>query len=207
MKTDIYSRIKECELIIYKLINKYSNYFNRDDLYQAGCIGVIKASNNFKSNDNIKFSTYAYKYIMGEMIDFMRHDKNIIVSEEIYSIYKRYIKVKELLCNKYEREVSFKEISSYMGISEQYLLSVIEAVSFSKELDSNEIYSDDTDSLVNSINLEDAMTSLTSSEKDLIDYRYYFGYSQKETADMMGMSQAKISRKERLILMKIKDNI
>ena len=94
-----------------------------------------------------------------------------------------------------------------MGISEQYLLSVIEAVSFSKELDSNEIYSDDTDSLVNLINLEDAMTSLTSSEKDLIDYRYYFGYSQKETADMMGMSQAKISRKERLILMKIKDNI
>ena len=207
----INERIIECEGIIYKLINRYKNYHNFDDLYQAGCIGIIKASKKYDDNSNTKFSTYAFKYIMGEMIDFIRKDKNIIVSEEIYTIYKKYLHVKELLTNKYEREVSFEEICNYLNIDKNYLLNIIESINYSKSIEEDEminsLYLDDRNDIDNEILLKNELGELDNFEKTLINYRYYEGYSQNETADIMGMSQAKVSRQEKLILKKIKDNI
>ena len=203
-------RIKECEGIIFKLANKYKNYYNFEDLYQAGCIGIIKANKNYKGNT--KFSTYAFKYILGEMIDFIRKDKSIIVSEEVYYLYKKYLYVKELLYEKYEREVSFDEICNYMEIDKNVLLNIIESISFAKSINEDEIiYNsvsfDDRDSIDDEILLKMELDNLDNLEKDLIKIRYYEGYSQSETAMKMGISQAKVSRQERLILKKIKDNI
>ena len=84
--------IKESEGLIYKIASKYSMYYSIDDLYQVGSIGVIKAYKNFKRDTSVKFSTYAYKYVLGEIIDFIRKDRNIVVSEEYMAIYKKYIK-------------------------------------------------------------------------------------------------------------------
>ena len=203
-------RIKECEGIIFKLANKYKNYYNFEDLYQAGCIGIIKANKNYQGNT--KFSTYAFKYILGEMIDFIRKDKSIIVSEEVYYLYKKYLYVKELLYEKYEREVSFDEICNYMEIDKNILLNIIESISFAKSINEDEkIYNslsfDDRGSIDNEILLKMEIDNLDDLEKDLIKNRYYEGYSQSETAMKMGISQAKVSRQERLILKKIKDNI
>ena len=203
-------RIKECEGIIFKLANKYKNYYNFEDLYQAGCIGIIKANKNYKGNT--KFSTYAFKYILGEMIDFIRKDKSIIVSEEVYYLYKKYLYVKELLYEKYEREVSFDEICNYMEIDKNVLLNIIESISFAKSINEDEIiYNslsfDERGSIDDEILLKMELDNLDNLEKDLIKIRYYEGYSQSETAMKMGISQAKVSRQERLILKKIKDNI
>ena len=202
------SLIHENEGLIFKIASKYKNYYNIEDLYQAGCIGIIKASKNYKENSECKFSTYAYKYILGEIIDFIRNDKNIILSNESYSIYKRYLKVKELLESKYNRDISFGEICSYMNIDERCMLNIIESVSMSKNIEENEsiINNNEEISIDEIIDLNNYLDMLSIEEKKLINYRYYQGYTQCETASLMGLSQVKVSRSEKLILSKIKKN-
>ena len=114
---DYDSLIKENEWLIYSLIKKYPNY-NKEDLYQAGIIGIIKAYKKYNSNIGIKFSTYAYKYILGEIIKCISEQRNIQVSEDYISISKRYLQVKKLLTDKYNREATFKEICEVLDVSE-----------------------------------------------------------------------------------------
>ena len=207
MKEKIYLKIKENENLIYKLASKYKNYYNFDDLYQAGCIGVIKAYKNYKEN-NTKFSTYAYKYILGEMIDYIRKDKNIIISDEAYDIYRKYIKIKELLNEKYQREVSFSEICKYMNIDENNMVRIIESIYVDKsETSLDNSYVDSRDNIDNEIFIQSEINNLTDYEKSLINYRYYLGYTQDETASILGTNQVKISRNEKLILKKLRENI
>jgi len=208
MKDKVYIRIKENEGLIYKLASKYSTYYNIDDLYQAGCIGIINACKNYDEKSNTKFSTYAYKYILGEMVEFIRKDKNIIVSDDAYSLYKKYLQVKELLNKKYEREVSFQEICSFMNIDECYLLSIIESIYVDKNDEVyNNYYIDSRNSIENEILINSELDNLSEFERNIINYRYYFGYSQSETANLLGVNQVKVSRNEKMILQKIKDNI
>ncbi len=206
------SLIKENEWLIYEIANRYSAYYNIDDLYQAGSIGIIKASRTYKSDYNVKFSTYAYKSILGEIIDFIRKDRNIIISNEAYQIYKKYLHIKELLSSKYSSEPSFKEICSFMNIDEKDMLKIIEGISCVKSTDENEMVSsyycsDDRDTIDDKILLNNELDKLNEFDKSLINYRYYEGYTQSETADIMGISQVKVSRQEKLILSRLKDNI
>lgn len=209
MNDEVYLSIKDNENLIYKIASKYSNYYNIDDLYQAGCVGIIKAHKNYKPNNKTKFSTYAYKYILGEMIDFIRKDKKIIISDEVYELYRRYIKVKELLSSKYEKEISFSEICNYMNIDERYMLNIIESIN--QSLDSNDyeniIYKDDRSIIDEEIMLSSEIDELNEFDKSLINYRYYLGYTQSETADILGISQVSVSRNEKTILQRIKNNI
>ena len=175
MNDIMYELIKANEGLIYKIASKYSKYYSIEDLYQVGSIGVIKAYKKYREDSNAKFSTYAYKYVLGEIVDFIRKDRNIIVSEEYMSIYKKYINIRELLFTKYEREPSFSEISR--------------------------------DDILNKILIDTELESMDEIDRKIIDYRYYQGYSQSETATLMGMSQAGVSRSEKLILSKIKDKI
>ena len=207
MKDIVYSKIKENENLIYKIASKYSNYYNIDDLYQAGCMGIIKACKNYKDN-NTKFSTYAYKYIMGEMIDYIRKDKNIIISDETYDLYRKYLKIKELLCEKYQRDISFSEICNYMNIDENKMIRIVESIYVSKcESNIENSYIDSWENIDNELFIESEIDNLTDYEKSLINYRYYLGYSQDETAKLLGTNQVKVSRNEKLILKKLKENI
>ena len=209
---DVLINIENNKSLIYKLANKYKEYYSIDDLFQAGCVGIIKATKNYDKSSNCKFSTYAYKYILGEMIDYIRKDKNIIVSEEIYDLYKKYIHVKELLFNKYEREVTFSEICSFMNMDEKYMLSIIESINVSKSIDEdinvyNSLSFDNRKNIDDNILLKDEIELLNDFEKDLINYRYYQGYSQEETAKLLGINQVKVSRQERLILTKMRNKL
>ncbi len=207
---ETYKRIKESEGLIYSIAKKYSSYNDIDDLYQAGSIGVIKAINKYDKNSNVKFSTYAYKYILGEIIDFIRKNKTIIVSDEVYDIYKKYIKIRDLLSSKLQREVSFSEICSYMGIEEKQMICIIESVSYSKSIDDNlyDTVSNDYRNIIdNEILLSNEIETLNDFDKSIINYRYYEGYTQDETAKIMGISQAKASRCEKIILNRMRENI
>ncbi len=201
--------IKESEGLIYKIASKYSMYYSIDDLYQVGTIGVIKAYKNYKKDTSVKFSTYAYKYILGEIIEFIRNDRNIKVSEEFMSLYKKYLSVKSMLTSKLEREPSFNEICSFMEISESVLRNVIETIAFTKSTDENDYdYGNDKrEEIDNKILLENELSSMDEFDRSLIEYRYYFGYTQSETADVLGVSQVKVSRQEKLILSRMKSNI
>lgn len=212
MKEAMYELIKANEGLIYKIASRYTKYYNIEDLYQVGSIGIIKAYKKYRSESGAKFSTYAYKYVLGEIIDFIRKDRNIVVSEEYMNIYRNYIRIKELLFTKYEREPSFSEIASFMEIRENELLFVIESVMFTCSNEVNEEFTyegsvDDREDILNKILIESELSSMEESDRMLIDYRYYQGYSQSETAFLLGMSQAKVSRNEKLILSKMKKNI
>ena len=212
MNDIMYELIKANEGLIYKIASKYSKYYSIEDLYQVGSIGIIKAYKKYREDSNAKFSTYAYKYVLGEIIDFIRKDRNIIVSEEYMSIYKKYINIRELLFIKYEREPSFSEISSFMEISESELLNIIESVMFTMSSEVSEDFTyegvvDNRDDILNKILIDTELESMDEIDRKIIYYRYYQGYSQSETAILMGMSQAGVSRSEKLILSKIKDKI
>lgn len=201
--------IKESEGLIYKIASKYSMYYSIDDLYQVGSIGVIKAYKNFKRDTSVKFSTYAYKYILGEIIEFIRTDRNIRVSEEYMSLYKKYLSVKTLLTTRYDREVAFKEICSFMEIDESVMLNIIETISFTKSMDEKDYdYGNDKrEEIDNRILLDTELSLMDDFDRQLIEYRYYQGYTQSETADVLGVSQVKVSRQEKLILERMKSNI
>ncbi len=201
--------IKESEGLIYKIASKYSMYYSIEDLYQVGSIGVIKAYKNYKKDTSVKFSTYAYKYILGEIIEFIRCDRNIKVSEEYMSLYKKYLSIRSLLTSKLEREPSFSEICSFMEIDEGVLRNVIETISFTKSTDESDYdYGNDKrEEIDNKILLENELSSMDDFDRNLIEYRYYQGYTQSETADALGVSQVKVSRQEKLILSRMKSNI
>ena len=201
--------IKESEGLIYKIASKYSMYYSIEDLYQVGSIGVIKAYKNYKKDTSVKFSTYAYKYILGEIIEFIRCDRNIKVSEEYMSLYKKYLSIRSLLTSKLEREPSFSEICSFMEIDEGVLRNVIETISFTKSTDESDYdYGNDKrEEIDNKILLENELSSMDDFDRNLIEYRYYQGYTQSETADVLGVSQVKVSRQEKLILSRMKSNI
>lgn len=201
--------IKESEGLIYKIASKYSMYYSIEDLYQVGTIGVIKAYKNYKKDTSVKFSTYAYKYILGEIIEFIRCDRNIKVSEEYMSLYKRYLSIKSMLTSKLEREPSFCEISSFMEIDEGVLRNVIETIAFTKSTDESDYdYGNDKrEEIDNKILLDNELSSMDEFDRSLIEFRYYQGYTQSETADALGVSQVKVSRQEKLILSRMKSNI
>lgn len=201
--------IKESEGLIFKIASKYSMYYNIDDLYQVGSIGVIKAYQNYKKDSSVKFSSYAYKYILGEIINFIKNDRNIKVSDEYMSIYKKYINVKQLLTSKYNREPLFKEICLFMEMDEGLLVNIIESISFTKSSDEEpyDYGNDKREEIDNKILLDTELSLMNDFDRNLIEYRYYQGYTQNETANALGVSQVKVSRQEKLILERIKSNI
>ena len=204
--------IKENSWLIYKVARTYSEYYNMDDLFQVGSIGLIKAYKNYKKDSNIKFSTFAYKYVLGEIIRYIKSDRNIVVSDEYMSLYKKYEKVKSLLTAKYNREVSFCEICKFMEIDEQRLLSVIESVMFTKSIDEEGLVNyefgyDDRDDIFNKMLLESEIENLEPFDKSIIDYRYYQGFTQSQTAEALNTSQVKVSRREKIILQRMKQSI
>ena len=207
MNQEIYMRIKEQENLIYNIAHRYSSGYNLEDLYQSGVIGVIKACKKYDKSFNTKFSTYAYDYILGEIVDFIRKDRNIIISEENFRIYKKYQKVRELLNAKYEREATFSEICSFMEVKEGDLLKIIQSVAFTKSYeptdDNQTFYEEDYDT---KLYVSEMLESLNDFDKSLISSRYYQGLTQSETADTLGVSQVKVSRQEKLILSRIRAN-
>ncbi len=204
--------IKENSWLIYKIAKSYKEYYNMDDLFQVGSIGLLKAYKNYNIDSNVKFSTFAYKYVLGEIINYIKKDRNIIISDEYMSIYKKYEKIKFLLTTKYNREVSFGEICKFMEIDEQKLLGVIESVMFTKSIDEEGLINyefgyDNREDIFNKMLLENEIDALEPFDKSIINYRYYQGYTQSQTAEVLNTSQVKVSRREKLILQKMKQNI
>jgi RNA polymerase sporulation-specific sigma factor len=180
-----------------------------EDLYQAGIIGLIKASKNYRTESEIKFSTYAYKYVLGEIIRCISEDRNIKVSDEYISMAKKFISIRKLLTDKYNREATFREISNFMEIDEETLLRILESVLWTKSIDDS-MYNYGNDSrneIDDKILIDDEIDNLDEFDKSIIYLRYYEGMTQSETAECMGVSQVKVSRQEKLILTKMKENL
>lgn len=201
--------------LIYKASQYFKNYASKEDLINAGVIGMINAYNKFDESFNTKFSTYAFSYIMGEMKKCIRNDKNIKISRDISSLNFKIEKVKQLLIQKYNREPSIKELSLYLEIDEKYIVEALNSVnnidsldsvvtSDSKELNLYDFIPDKEEDIDLLMDLNDSLNKLNKNDLKLIKYRYYKDLSQQETAKLLGMSQVQVSRNEKKIIKQLK---
>ena len=201
--------------LIYKAAHYFKNYSNKEDLINAGVIGMINAYYKFNDSYNTKFTTYAFDYIIGEMKKCIRNDKSIKISRNISSLYLKIDKVKELLTQKYNREPSIKEISSFLEIDENYIIEAINSVnnlesldnkitSDSKELNLYDIIPSEQSDIDTLIDLENSLNKLSKNDLKLIKYRYYKDLSQQQTAKLLGISQVQVSRNEKKIIKQLK---
>lgn len=213
--------ILKYENLVNKIAHKYSNFSNFEDLRQAGMVGLLNALNNYKSDNNTKFSTYAYLWIKGEILEFLRLDKNIKISKDILSLSKGITICQEKLRNRLDREPSINEIALFLEVS----VEEVEEALLSREIVLSCDNSINRDSDGKDINLYDvvpyyekkydpsyldlynALEKLEEDEKNLIKYRYFDDMTQKEVSNILGTNQVNISRKEDKILTKLNKSL
>ena len=212
--TDI---IVENEGFIYNIINKYKNYFELEDLYQVAVIGMIKAYKNYQEEYNTKFLTYAYPYVIGEVIKYVNTFRKVKLSKEMITIYSKIIKAKEVLSQKLMKTPTIYELSLFLEIDENLIEEVIIANESVTSLDKIINEDDKKMDLYNTIGyyekeIEDyplryAIEQLPEEERQLIIARFYENKSQREVGEMLGIYQVEVSRREQKILKKIHEKI
>ena len=204
--------ILKYEKLIWSIVNKYKSYFDKDDLFQVGVIGLINAYKNYDKKQNTKFSSYAYFYIFGEIKKYISESYLFKVSKELVKINTLVEKAKVLLSQKLQRE------PSYLEIDEEKILEAKEATSLVESLDYKE---EDEFSLYENINtsynekmtspeildLKEGIESLDEFSKELINNRYNLDKTQSETAKSMNVTQVMVSRKEKEILQRLRTRL
>lgn len=202
--------IKDFEPLIKSISSKFYG-IDKEDLMQAGKVGLINAYNHYDKDSNTKFSTYAYTYIYGEMYNLLLNDKAIKTNKDILKLVKLIDKTKNYLEQKYEREISLDEIAKYLemdvSLLENALLTTNTILSLDKENEENDNlynmykYDDNNDTL---LDIKDSINNLDECEQDIIKCRYFNDLTQSETAKILGLSQVKVSRYEQKSLKKLK---
>ena len=210
-------KILEYEGLVRSITSKYNFRSDYDDLYQAGMLGLQLAITKYDESKETSFADYAYLWIKGEVLKTINCDYQIHVSSDTYKLNKEIKETREYLSQNLGREPTTSEIAYMLGESEEKIVSVINAVSTPYSLDNS--YIDDDCNLYNKIaliekgydvgvlDLKEAIMGLEESERELITSRYYQDMTQKETAEVLGISQVQVSRKESKILEKIRTQI
>lgn len=199
--------------LVLSVIKRFSSSNeNVDDLFQIGCIGLIKAIDNFDSSLNVKFSTYAVPMIIGEIRRFLRDNSTIRVSRSLKDTAYKAIYAKEAMTKRNLREPTVMEIAEEIGISKEDIVYALDAIQSPCSL-YEPIFTDGGDTLyvmdqisdkknkeetwVEHLSLSEAMKRLNSREHEIISLRFFEGKTQMEVAEMIGISQAQVSRLEK----------
>lgn len=183
-----------------------------DDLFQVGCIGLIKAIDNFNLDLEVKFSTYAVPMIVGEVRRYQRDNNAVRVSRGTRDLAYRALQAKEEISRNQHRDATLSEISEKLGVSEKLVSNALEAIVEPISL-FDSVYGDGEDTVyvidkladedesdeawVENISLREAMKRLTPREMGIIERRFYKGRTQMEIAEEIGISQAQVSRLEK----------
>lgn len=199
--------------LVLSIIKRFSSSNeNVDDLFQIGCIGLIKAIDNFDASLNVKFSTYAVPMIIGEIRRFLRDNNSIRVSRSLKDTAYKAIYAKENLIKKNAKEPTLEEIAAEVGISVSDITYALDAIQNPMSL-YEPIFTDGGDTLyvmdqisdkknkedtwIEHLSLSEAMKKLNKREHEIITLRFFEGKTQMEVADMIGISQAQVSRLEK----------
>lgn len=209
--------------LVLSVLKKFTNRSdNMDDLFQVGCIGLIKAIENFDLSYDVRFSTYSVPMISGEIKRFLRDNNSIRISRSIKDIAYKSLKVKEELISSLGREVTNAEIAEALNITEFEVTNALESmrdtismfepiyndggdtIYLSDQLadHKNDLYDDDT-----KLTVKNAIEKLKEKERYILLSRYIYGKTQMELAEEIGISQAQISRLEKNGIANIKRNI
>lgn len=195
---------------------------NPDDLFQVGCIGLLKAIANFDTTKDVRFSTYGVPMIAGEIRRYLRDNSALRVSRSVRDTAYKILQAREKLTAETGREPTEEEIAVALGIPRQEIALALDAISDPVSL-SDPVFSDGSESLtvmdqvrdsrntdeswIECMALDDAMRSLTGREKRILSLRFYDGKTQMEVASMVGISQAQVSRLEKNAIRQIKKAI
>ena len=195
--------------LIYSIIHKFRSK-DYDDLFQAGCIGLINAYNNYNKEKDVKFTSYAYNYVLGEIYKHIVNNRNIHMSPMNIKLSKAVSKAEEYLTNHLGRSPNDDEICSFIEIDKSKLFelrNMISCDSLDYEYNNTNLYDFiNTENVTRDelMDLKDALCSLTEEERKIINARYYNNYTQSELAKIYNTNQVKISREEKKILSKLK---
>lgn len=207
--------------LVLSVIQRFSSRGeNSDDLFQVGCIGLIKAIDNFDVNQNVRFSTYAVPMIIGEIRRYLRDYNPIRVSRSIRDTAYHAMQIKEKITNETQKEPTPEEIAKEMGISKENVVLALEAIIDPISL-YDPVYYDAGDTIyvmdqigdnnsdinwIDEILLKKSMKELPEREKMILSMRFMNGLTQTEVAKEIGISQAQVSRLEKGALDKIKSH-
>jgi RNA polymerase sporulation-specific sigma factor len=194
---------------------------NPDDLFQVGCIGLIKAIDNFDVELGVKFSTYAVPMILGEVKRYLRDNNQVRVSRSMRDLAYRAMQAKEQLISKNSREPSIEEVAKAINAKREDVVLALEAISepmslyepvFSEAGDTIYVMdqigdNNDDRNWLDEIALKEAIANLGQREKKILNLRFFQGKTQVEVAEQIGISQAQVSRLEKGALTKIKKKI
>lgn len=211
-------------LLVLSVIKKFNNRAeNRDDLFQVGCMGLLKAIDNFDDSHGVRFSTYAVPMIIGEIRRYLRDNSPIRISRSIKDIAYKTLRYKEEFLKDNYREPTIKEISDYLEVEEIDVIVAMEAIQEPISIytpiytnGSDEIFLIDQikdeenseDRKILELTVREGMKKLNKREKNIINQRYYEGKTQMEIASEIGISQAQVSRLEKnalQIIFNVKD--
>ncbi len=200
--------------LVHSIANRFKGRgAEYEDLFQAGCVGLIKAVDNFDEGKGFAFSTYAVPVIMGEIKRIFRDGGAIKVSRSLKEKSIKVQRIREAFVKKELREPTLSELALLSGYSAEELseilnvLSPVASLSSFLEEESSEldIPYDESENLFNRISVNQLLSKLNKTEQSIIKYRYFEGKTQCETADLIGVSQVQISRKEKAILKKLRE--
>lgn len=192
---------------------------NMDDLFQVGCVGLIKSIDNFDLSLNVQFSTYAVPMIIGEIRRYLRDNNPIRVSRSIRDLAYKALQAREKLTRELNKEPTIEQIAKEVGVDREEIVFSFEAIQDPLSLQ-EPVYNDGSESIyimdqigdtkntdekwVDFLTIEQAMKKLNEREKMIITKRFFDGRTQMEVADEIGISQAQVSRLEKDALSRIK---
>lgn len=209
--------IEENKNLVYYLANHFGTYHDKEDLFQVGYIGLIKASKNYKDDMETKFSTYAYMYVLGEIKKYLREDRPYKVSRDLVKLNLKIEKANIYLTQKIGRVPTSLELSEYLDIPYEIVSSAINSnapvismdASYTEEKDTSlyDIIEDKQVDIDMLLMLKDAINELREPERSIICKRYMEDLTQTEVADSLGMSQVQVSRNENKVLKRLRTKL
>ena len=199
--------------LVLSVIQRFNNRGeNPDDLFQVGCIGLIKALDNFDLSHGVKFSTYAVPMIIGEVRRYLRDNNSIRVSRSLRDIAYKALQAKEQLSSRLSREPSVVEIAREIGAEREDVVMAMDSIQEPVSL-FEPVFHDDGDAIyvmdqvqdtkntdekwIENISLSEAMDKLSPREKHILKMRFFEGKTQMEVAEEISVSQAQVSRLEK----------
>ncbi|CAM3832309.1 RNA polymerase sporulation sigma factor SigG [Alicyclobacillus pomorum] len=209
--------------LVLSVIQRFNNRGEYvDDLFQVGCIGLMKAIDNFDLGQNVRFSTYAVPMIIGEIRRYLRDNNPIRVSRSLRDIAYKALQVRDQLTNQHLREPTVQEISNVLELPKEDVVFALDAIQDPVSL-FEPIYNDGGDPIyvmdqisddknidktwVEEIALREAMRKLSDREKKILSMRFYEGKTQMEVAEEIGISQAQVSRLEKAAIHRMQKHI
>jgi RNA polymerase sporulation-specific sigma factor len=202
--------------LVLSVIQKFNNRGeNPDDIFQVGCIGLIKAIDNFDVSQNVKFSTYAVPMIIGEIRRYLRDNNSVRVSRSLRDIAYKALQARDYLANKNNKEPTISEIARELQVPREEVVFALDAIQDPVSL-FEPVYHDGgeaifvmdqisdkknlDDNWIENISIKEALKKLSSREKLILNMRFFQGRTQMEVAEEINISQAQVSRLEKTAL-------